>query len=521
MELLLSTLRTGVSLLRKMKRNLLMYKYFKGIKDLPADRNYTIVINTARDGQLIELYLGYILSRRGHKVYILLDDNLLKHTDTAQIHKVKLNTSRMSRIVKSIDEMMIYFIIKNDNLDILLYSSLIDGNIDDVLLTANDYKHAVSSCKRYFEEGDFVNNSQSKNDYYKRSIHNCKISKKLAKYIVYGLRPDIFITSNGIYSTWGPCFDYVKTHGVKSLVFDFNVHYNKRILILDTIWQRMSEDSDWKKFKDHELTVKQKNLVEKVFDSRINHAAQDTSIYYSNVVRGGSQKLMDVKKGKITYGIFPNVIWDGDISDRDIYFEGVIDWIISTVKYVREKTNNNIIIRFHPAESTMHSGSLSMYAAITRKAPGLLDDENIQIIKSEDAVDSYTLARRFIDIGLVYSGTMALELTYMGIPVLSPANSFYNNVKITIPIQSRSEYMNLLIRPDLILKQFEDQKPEIMKNLYTFAYWYFIHNTFEIPIISEKKIYRVRFDQIKSSDEIDPRTNGEILRLINKIENYV
>ena len=62
-------------------------------------------------------------------------------------------------------------------------------------------------------------------------------------------------------------------------------------------------------------------------------------------------KLKSEKFNK-SIAMFPNLVWDGALAERDTVFKGLDDWIIKTIEYCREK-NYLLILREHPQKPTL------------------------------------------------------------------------------------------------------------------------------------------------------------------------
>ena len=84
---------------------------------------------------------------------------------------------------------------------------------------------------------------------------------------------------------------------------------------------------------------------------RVKGKLQDLRIYYY-----GQKNIFEIDKNdgyKYHIAIFPHIIWDGNIADRHIAFDSYIDWLISTINYVKNRSDIKLYIKTHPAEITM------------------------------------------------------------------------------------------------------------------------------------------------------------------------
>ena len=107
----------------------------------------------------------------------------------------------------------------------------------------------------------------------------------------------------------------------------------------------------WKEYQNSLVTKEMEERVKSLFEKRFNFATKDTKTYYAGAVSEFRIDKSDNYKYQIV--IFPPLVWDGNIQDRHIAFKGILDWLISTINYLKQRKDINFFIRFHPAETTM------------------------------------------------------------------------------------------------------------------------------------------------------------------------
>jgi hypothetical protein len=503
------------------------YFLFRSIKNQKQfDEQVTIVFHPAQIMPIyrdIELFFGYQLAIKGAKVKIIFDDGHLKHWDSAQIHDrnkpLSLYKQKFLFNLK-IDKKVSELIYHHKNIERIYYSSIFKKiNPDEINLDNDDKYQAVNSVNRFFEEGIFDPGKKEQKKFYDLSIQNCKMSKSVGKYIVKELRPDIFISSHGTYSTWGPCYNYVKRHNTPSVIYDTHIYRKQKMFITDAIHQLMYKDSDWNSFKNNRITQDGKLLVDQYFHRRISHTTFDTSIYYNHTGSlNDDLQLNDGETDSMVFGMFPGVVWDGDIVERNSIFNGLIEWIEYTIK-VLAGTNHHLLIRFHPSEATMFKGTIKLMDVLLKRDPEIMDYPNITLIPSDESIDSYALIRNHLDIGLIYSGILALEMTYLNIPVISCSHTFYSETGIVYEPDNKNQYKTMLLNAHKLKEDFNNNIEFIRDNLYRYAYWYFIKSAYDVPLLNPQKVFRVDYRQLTKND-IDPTKNKALERTIEKLLSY-
>lgn len=184
-------------------------------------------------------------------------------------------------------------------------------------------------------------------------MENCKLTFAIGEQIYEKYHPNVFITSHGIYSTWGPMYDFFKTKKIKSYVYAGKHSHalnQKYIYFTDSKVQTLTRSSFWNKYKNTQVTTEMKKKVDEYFKTRFRHATMDTKVYFGE--EANILQIVKDKRKKFNIAIFPNSIWDGNIHDRHQAFEGIIDWLVKTVYYFRNREDCQVYIKFHPAEIT-------------------------------------------------------------------------------------------------------------------------------------------------------------------------
>ncbi len=453
-----------------------------------------------------ELFLANILARNGAQVYILLDDGQLPHWDTYQLHDkgVELNPSKT--IKNKLVRTLLLSLYKNKKIQVIYTSKIakkLGGSAyENQQLSEGDVYNAISSVRRYSESGFFDENNEIQKAYYLKTLENERRMKAFITYLYETLNFDVAITSHGIYSIWGTAYNYLKEQGVKLFVYGAHSYRKSHTFFTDTIAQTLSKDSDCIRFmKEVQLTEEEKQRVDDYFTSRRNHNAKDTAIYYSWMKEKENLTVKRQRKDTINYGMFPNIIWDGDVVQRDTIFAGMFDWMVKTIQFFINNPQHNLVIRFHPAEASMWKDSVKLSDTILSVFPDLEKYENIKLIYSNQQVDTYDFVKNNIDVGLVYDGILALELLHMHIPVLSPSCNRYVTGDFTVNPTSQSEYFNLL--KDFPFEDyFTDEKNQAF---YKYSYWYLFLSAYLMPIYSNKVFRKAIYDRstIEKTNSLD------------------
>ncbi|MFX1391955.1 MAG: hypothetical protein ACFFAH_00135 [Promethearchaeota archaeon] len=513
--------------------NLIQYKKWKKarkeydhlenlLKDVKRDSllNKKIVFNTVRSMKNIfdrEFFIGKILALNGANIVMLLDDGIMKHWDTIRIahisninilEKYPLNLfpsfhNNYSTLLKSyFNKKLIKKAIKtykDTNLKIIYYSEILKNlNYEN---WQEMRKYAESSTIRFFQTTNLDFNEKYVDYYYKLSLINSIISKNVGEYVLNKIKPDFFLTSHGIYSSWGPAYDYLKKNNVKSYVYAGYLSHSidkNDIYFTDAKVQTLSRSTFWKNYKNTPVTKEMEEKIKDWINLRMSYSTKDTKIYYN-----GELYTFKVDKNdgyKYHIAIFPSLVWDGNIKDRHIAFNGILDWLISTINYLKKRRDIKIFLKFHPAEVTQFKN--------TPKIQDILLDyiklnkiENLVLIPSENIINPYEFIKSGIDFGICYDGTLALEMPLLKIPILlgGVGGRFYVEGG-NFTIKSREEYFNYLDNLENLIEEFHNNYDKYYTNIIRYSYWYLFENVMKLPTLSSNNLNKTDLLQLKKED---------------------
>lgn len=349
-----------------------------------------------------------------------------------------------------------------------------------------------NSVLRYFK-GTLT---PDKNEYL-RILHdelvNAIIATDVAEKIMEKEKPDILVTRHLGYSSWGSFGEYFANRGVKirspgegytrnTLRFDIG-----HIDDINNSFVRYFENVRKKKFlnKDEEKELK------KFLEKRIAADEGDTADY---VYTSGqlNKEEFNFKKYDKTFAVFPNVPWDSSLRYANKSFNGVHEWISYTIELFKNKPKYQLIVKIHPSEIRVLKSKNTVLDYIKDQFKYL--PENIKIISPDTKISPYELFKH-IDVGIVYNGTIGLEMALDDTPVVVAGRSHYGNKGFTHDISAKEEYKKLLLGniPPL------DEKSMNLAKIY--AYFFFIKSFLPYDfIIANNRTLKYGWD-IKSLDE--------------------
>ncbi|MFX1256299.1 MAG: hypothetical protein ACFFAN_00420 [Promethearchaeota archaeon] len=499
--------------------------------------NCTVVINLVRNFRNsldCELFLGLKLALNGAKVIVLLDDGIMKHWDTTQsyfipklekLHKYKINPYRIINIYERILSFRLLATIlnrhirkkglriyKTDKIEYIFYSDIFKKQKIDYSNLKDLKKHAKSSTIRFFQTSELDFNLNYVKYFYNLSLKNAVLSRTVANFIADEIKPDFCINAHGIYSTHGPAYEQLKKRGIKSLVWAGpNLHSTSVINVLfpDTIVQSLTKSNYWKSYKNVPVTDEMKQKVKEFFKQRTHGGGADIS-YYKLMDMNKKLDLKDENDYEYKIALFSHLIWDGNIGDRHIAFDGFIDWLISTIKFVRQNKNIKLYIKPHPYEKKMRDPKNKIHN-ILKNYFNFNEIENIEFILPELNINTYDFIKNSIDLGIVYDGFLGLELPYFGIPTITCALEGFSSIEDgNITVKSKDEYFSYLSNLTETIGNFKNNYQKILENIIRYIYWYVFKITVKLPTL---KYGNIGLLHLKEEDLF---LTDEIIQVFNK-----
>lgn len=351
--------------------------------------------------------------------------------------------------------------------------------------------HTMTSLQRFYKGGDPKKTKYIYEHVLRTRLANAIIATEVAEKVLQKDKPEVLVTSHGCYSSWGSFAEYFMNKGIRVVVW--YTGYKKNSLIFDL---HKLEDS-FKIFnslrRKQPLNKEEEQEITDYLDKRGSGVKEGGDTYYY----GFSKKKKDLEKEfefdkfERTYTIFPNVPWDTSLVNADKAFKDVYDWVSHTIELFKEKPNLQLIVKIHPAEKHSESEE-TMQDYIHNHFDSL--PRNIKIIPPDTDIAPYSLFP-YIDVGIVYNGTVGLEMILNDIPVVVAGKIHYFGKGFTYDVNEKKDYDRILFAATL--KKLAKEKKELAK---AYAYYYFIKSYIPFNILYYRNFLNHGWD-IDSFDE--------------------
>lgn len=500
-----------VSINSKLKRQLSFFRVKKGNRSIISDAKILIpLVETSHYQYLQILIIAKALQIRGANVKVLICGQFLagceiksvrnsndkdpcwtcRFNENKVISRFGLEVIRFKDLLSEEDVQSIYKRI--ENIDFLQPGVIVNDGI-------NLSRCIEDSVTRYFYGGGALGEKRISEVRRQHTI-TALFALEAAKIIENAWAPDILFSNMNVYSAWEPFYLYQaklgkKTQTLSMTQFDYNcIRFNQFELFgKNTRFERYKATRSCEKLTKEERDVLS-DFVQKRFAGKAD-IFKDLNMFDSRLEKSVDLKAsLDINKNKRNIFVFPNLAWDVGLSDQGGLYSDVVSWVLGTIEKCRLFSNCHLYIKPHPVEVYGVATNKGIVDFVKEKYPEL--PSNVTIIYPDLKIKTYDLFQ-FIDLGVIFTGTLGLEMMLYGIPVVSTGMTSHQGLGFASEPQSAGEYLNLLA--GLV------QTPELDRDeLELFAYFYFIRTL--IPWKLTKQAYGDDFDgfAFESLDDLLP-----------------
>ena len=269
----------------------------------------------------------------------------------------------------------------------------------------------------------------------------------------------------------------------------------------------------WKNFSKMQLSSRQKDKVQGWLYRRLEGKEMvfDTASLAKHQKESADLDGLDLSKP--TALLAANLIWDLLALNKQIVFEGMIEWIGETINWFNKHPNYQLIIKPHPAELHPSMPATKERVEIALKERGVLFTQNIFILSPKAKITVYELFP-IIKVGLVHTSTVGIEMAGRGLPVITTARAPYRGFGFTLDPLNKKDYFD-------ILKKTLDEEKSIILNGQPDLSWKFIlfyqyHYYTKINIM-DYKLGQVPRLKIKTAIDLLPGKNKHLDYVVDSI----
>ena len=150
------------------------------------------------------------------------------------------------------------------------------------------------------------------------------------------------------------------------------------------------------------------------------------------------------RRGNRVYVLFAHLFYDTGVMETSRSFADMTDWILATIDYFRA-TNDLLLLKPHPAEIRLDSPRKNPTETLASLTEGKIDARNMRVLHPF-TFGICDLAPH-TSVGLIWRSSVAIELTYLGVPCVIAGNAPYRDLDLHYS-SSRQDYFRLVGCPE-------------------------------------------------------------------------
>lgn len=332
-----------------------------------------------------------------------------------------------------------------------------------------------------------------------RYLISAMIGVEAAQSIDREWKPDILFNNMNVYCDWGPYYSYFEQKGIQ--INTVSLTPSNYHAIVFNLYELFSSDKRYKQWEANRKSLmlnsdEQANLQNFML-SRFSGGAkvfENYGFFDKNVT---VEDIIKIDRKKRNLFLFANVFWDVGLSERFQLYRDVISWVLATIELLKDQNDCHLYIKPHPAEVMGTPSLKSLVDFINEKYPKLSD--NITIIYPELKINTYDLFP-YIDLGIVYNGTLGLEMLLSNIPVVACGKAAHGGLGLIAEPRTEVDYRDMLIS-GMGLVSPNKQKAEL------FAYFYFIKSFIPWTLTEQAFSNDFKGFAIQTLDDLLPSKN--------------
>ena len=380
---------------------------------------------------------------------------------------------------------------------------LVASELETICEYGIDLKQSIEDSVVRYYYGAVPVSSEIVNEVREKHTNTALMAIKLAKYFDETWSPNIVLSGMASYSAWEPYYRYFTKYGKRFRQISLS-QFNFKSVVFNSFelfpaFERFKKYME-KREGDCRLNEQELQLLYSFINRRHSGKSDIFTIdkYFSNnEISKDVASALALNKSKRNIFLFSNLYWDVGLSDRKGLFDGVLAWVETTIEILKDLPNCHLYVKPHPAEVFGSTASLRGVSEIIKKNyPGGIS--NLTVIEPEWKLLPYNCFPH-IDLGVVFTGTLGLEMALADIPVVSTGMTSHRGLGITAEPDSIESYRAMLLGEVTLPKVDKDY-------LEMFAYFYFIRTL--IPWTLTKQAYADNFDGF-SFNELEDLFRGK------------
>lgn len=422
------------------------------------------------------LILAKVMELRGYKITVIACDEALTGCE------IKSSTSFDSRLTCLRCTTNRKTLLPLFKFEIKLISQII--KYDEIVFSEEDEIFVADSVSRYFYGGHKEAPTRRSKRVTNSHRLTAGISRSIGRYINRTYENGIILNNMNVYSLWGPLFREIDSNRFVTSILSYSAFdvNTVRFNIVDLFRSR----ERFSIFRSNRISEKLSEAEGKALDEFLKKRRNGKDTLFSEWKLYSHEQSILFDKSVRNIVLFPNIPWDVGLNEFTGIYDNVFEWLEDTIDFCGVDESVVVWIKIHPGEVKGTSPSkVSVYDWLSR----CVLPSNVRVIPPGLSVSPYQLFKD-MDLGVVFSGTLGLEMLNAGVPVVSTGIPPYKDLEFGLQPQNRSEYRDMIFNG----KFHASEVPAIR----LFSYFYFIFLSKRWPFTT--RAFGQRFDGYSFQD---------------------
>jgi len=324
------------------------------------------------------------------------------------------------------------------------------------------------------------------------------------------LQPEAVVMTNGLFFAERVLLELARRRGVHAVTYERGMPLHSMLLDHDRPAVDFDLDPHWPAYRDRPLEAAEERRLDAYLAARAGGRVGLVDLWPDmEEDRESIARRLGLDAERPLATLFTNILWDSAVYGRDLAFDGMLDWILTTVRWFAEQPGYQLVIRVHPSEVR-----IPLAASRDRVADRLAEamprlPANVHLVGPREATSSYALLS-LSRAALVYTSTIGLEAALLGKPVVVAGRTHYRGRGFTVDVGRRETYGALLegalaaddgpgaTGPNAAGPNATGSSAEAMELARRFAYLFFFRYTQPFPWVVDtpRAERRLAFDDL-------------------------
>jgi hypothetical protein len=309
----------------------------------------------------------------------------------------------------------------------------------------------------------------------RRNLHIAGAALRLLRQTDY----DSIVVPNGSILEFGALYRTARHLGRRVVTYEFGEQRGHLWLAQDAEVMRLPTEGLWGARGAARLTEAEGQRLQDLYAARREgrKGGRFGRSWQPGVSRGAqaARERLGLRDDQPMALLCTNVVGDSLALDRQIFTQGMADWLATTARHFARSSQAQLVVRVHPGEM-LGAGHPSV--DILRDALPHLPPQVI-LVPPESEINTYDLIE-LAHVGMVYTTTVGLEMAMFGVPAIVCGATHYRGKGFTDDPGSLGEYLDVLTRR--LQQPLGRHLPEAQIELaWRYAYRFFFEYPFAFP----------------------------------------